>query len=71
MASKKPMTAKIILSEAFANKEVGDVLELNPVLAASIVSRGVAKYYKAETVTTVTTEIHGTTATGEVKIKEK
>ena len=50
------MTAKIILSEAFANKEVGDVLELNPVLAASIVSRGVAKYYKAETVTTETTE---------------
>lgn len=67
MASKKPMTAKIILSEAFANKEVGDVLELNPVLAASIVSRGVAKYYKAETVTTETTVIK----TKKVKKNEK
>lgn len=48
MATKKPMMAKIVLTEPFANKEVGNVLELNPVLAASIVSRGVAKYYVAD-----------------------
>ncbi len=62
MASKKPMMAKVILTQPFANKEVGEVLDLDPVLAASIVSRGVAVYYKA-----VSTE----TAKETIVIKQK
>ena len=54
--------AKVVLTQPFANKEVGEVLELDPVLAASIVSRGVAEYYKA-----VSTE----TAKETIVIKQK
>lgn len=47
--TRKPRTVFVIITAPYANKKAGEKLELDPVLASSIVSLGVAKYVTDET----------------------